>query len=168
MLLSAFNQYYFCIEKCFTCYQFINFCSYNFVMHFHFNRLDRSQKSTESNKLSEDICAKKYLLLAVKKRVDIDSWKWNETARLSQQLWTFDFQWLRKGQGDFFVGCFYLIELTVPFISLRAVLIQVSSEGMQIALKGYSSQWEIHSIYLHLYNILVVHSNCAQRSLINN
>ena len=35
-------------------------------------------------------------------------------------------------------------------------------------LKGYSSQWDCHSIYLHLYNILVVHSNCAQRSLINN
>ena len=27
---------------------------------------------------------------------------------------------------------------------------------------------EIHSIYLHTYNILVVHSNCAQRLLINN
>ena len=31
----------------------------------------------------------------------------------------------------------------------------------QLLLKGYS-------IYLHLCNILVVHNNCAQRSLINN
>ena len=30
-----------------------------------------------------------------------------------------------------------------------------------IQLKGYSSQLEIYTIYLHLYNILVVHSNCA-------
>ena len=26
-------------------------------------------------------------------------------------------------------------------------------------LKGYSNQWEIHTIYLHMYNILAVHSN---------
>ena len=37
-----------------------------------------------------------------------------------------------------------------------------------LLLKGYSSQGEIHSIYLRLYNILVVYSNCADRSLINN
>ena len=41
-------------------------------------------------------------------------------------------------------------------------------ENWHIYLKGYSNQWEIHTIYLYLYNILVVHSNCAQRSLINN
>ena len=35
-------------------------------------------------------------------------------------------------------------------------------------LKGYSGQYEIHSINLHMYTILVVPSNCAQRSLINN
>ena len=35
-------------------------------------------------------------------------------------------------------------------------------------LKGYSSQWEVHSINLHNYTILVVPSDCAQRSLINN
>ena len=36
-----------------------------------------------------------------------------------------------------------------------------------VLLKGIYSQWDMHSIYLHVYNILVVHSNCAQRSLIN-
>ena len=35
-------------------------------------------------------------------------------------------------------------------------------------LKGYSSQRKVHSINLHMYNILVVPSNCAQISLINN
>ena len=32
-------------------------------------------------------------------------------------------------------------------------------------LKGYSSQLEDQSINLHMYNILVVHNNCAQRSI---
>ena len=36
------------------------------------------------------------------------------------------------------------------------------------SLKGYSSQWEIHSIYSHMYNIFVVQSYYEQRSLINN
>ena len=36
------------------------------------------------------------------------------------------------------------------------------------SLKGCSSQGEIHGINLHMYTILVVPSNCAQRSLINN
>ena len=35
-------------------------------------------------------------------------------------------------------------------------------------LKGYSSKWEIHSSYLHLYNILVVHNNFAKISLISD
>ena len=35
-------------------------------------------------------------------------------------------------------------------------------------LKGYSDHWEIHSIYLHVPNILIVYNSCAQRSLINN
>ena len=35
-------------------------------------------------------------------------------------------------------------------------------------LKGHSSQWKIHSINLHMYNILVVHSNGTPRLLINN
>ena len=39
---------------------------------------------------------------------------------------------------------------------------------LQFLLKGYSSQREVHSINLHMYTILVVPSNCAQRSLINN
>ena len=34
-------------------------------------------------------------------------------------------------------------------------------------LKGYSSQWEIPNASLHVYNILVVHSNSPQRPLIN-
>ena len=34
------------------------------------------------------------------------------------------------------------------------------------SLNGYSSQWEVHSINLNMYTILVVPSNCAQRSLI--
>ena len=40
------------------------------------------------------------------------------------------------------------------------------SSGFLIAvtvLKGYSIQWEVHSINLPMYNILVVPSNCAQR-----
>ena len=41
------------------------------------------------------------------------------------------------------------------------------SFDLQCPLKGYSSQREIHSIYLHLYNVLVVRSNCAKRSLIS-
>ena len=33
-------------------------------------------------------------------------------------------------------------------------------------IKGYSSQWVVHSINVHMYAILVVRSNCVQRSLI--
>ena len=40
--------------------------------------------------------------------------------------------------------------------------------GHKQVLKGHSSQWEVHSINLHMYTILVVPSNCAERSLINN
>ncbi len=35
-------------------------------------------------------------------------------------------------------------------------------------LKGYSSQWEVHSINVHMCTMLVVPCNCPQRSLINN
>ncbi|KAI0225971.1 Ceramide synthase [Lamellibrachia satsuma] len=48
--------------------------------------------------------------------------------------------WWRKGLGDFFVGCFYLIELAVPFISMRAVLIQHVKGGY---VSGY--------VYVYVY-----------------
>ena len=35
------------------------------------------------------------------------------------------FQFYRGNLGDFFVGAFYMIEVTIPFISARAVLAQV-------------------------------------------
>ena len=38
----------------------------------------------------------------------------------------------------------------------------------KLLLKGYSSQGEVHNINLHMYTVLVVPTNCAQRSLINN
>ena len=60
-----------------------------------------------------------------------------------------------------------LWERCVPFQD-RVTNTVVTPRGNSLCLKGYSSQWEIHYIYLHLYNILVVHSNWAQRSLTKN
>ena len=42
------------------------------------------------------------------------------------------------------------------------------TNNVLLVLKGYSSQGEVHSVNLHMYTILVVPSNCAQRTLINN
>ena len=36
------------------------------------------------------------------------------------------------------------------------------------SLKGYSRQGQVHSVNLQVYTVLVVPSNCAQRSLMNN
>ncbi|ELT91684.1 hypothetical protein CAPTEDRAFT_90753, partial [Capitella teleta] len=45
--------------------------------------------------------------------------------------------WWRQGLGDFFVGCFYLFELAVPFISLRYILLQMQRKKSLIyAING--------------------------------
>ena len=52
--------------------------------------------------------------------------------------------------------------------TVTSQLRNVTSTNQSYVLKGYSSQWEVHSTNLHNYTILVVPSNCAQRSLVNN
>lgn len=37
-------------------------------------------------------------------------------------------QFFRKDQGDYFVGCLFLTELSTPFVSLGKILIQVTHE----------------------------------------
>ena len=35
------------------------------------------------------------------------------------------FQFFRRDQGDYFIGCLFLTELSTPFVSLGKILIQV-------------------------------------------
>ncbi|MEQ2309997.1 hypothetical protein AMECASPLE_004255 [Ameca splendens] len=38
----------------------------------------------------------------------------------------YNLQFFRKDQGDFFIGCLFLTELSTPFVSLGKILIQLS------------------------------------------
>ena len=58
---------------------------------------------------------------------------------------------------------------TVLYLGSRVIVLsEVKFIYVSIILKGYSSQWEIHSIYSHMYNVLVVQSNYEQQLLIND
>lgn len=42
------------------------------------------------------------------------------------------FQFFRRGLGDFFVGVLYMCEFTIPFISARMILAQVSQSPVKL------------------------------------
>lgn len=46
-------------------------------------------------------------------------------ACISSRFLHFVPQFFRKEQGDFFIGCLFLTELSTPFVSLGKILIQV-------------------------------------------
>ena len=71
------------------------------------------------------------------------------------------------------INCCIIYVLRVVFClcfkgSLLAHAIKAHMWMLHMHLNRHSSQREVHSINLYLYNILIVHSNCAQRLLINN
>lgn len=49
-------------------------------------------------------------------------------------------QFFRKDQGDFFIGCLFLTELSTPFVSLGKILIQVSRRGHA---PSPATSWEV-------------------------
>ena len=65
-------------------------------------------------------------------------------------------QFFRKDQGDFFVGCLFLTELSTPFVSMGKILIQVSASERanrpadthagQTGCRAQSSgNWQMHN-----------------------
>ena len=65
-------------------------------------------------------------------------------------------QFFRKDQGDFFVGCLFLTELSTPFVSMGKILIQVSwserANGADDTHAGPTGCWVQPSGHWHLHN----------------